>query len=214
MRLTFATITERMRRHLFTRNLTSEASPDQARNGSSAAAGTGTTSQPRAGRTFPADEVVWGIVIRSGFDEIDDPWYHRGVTQHAYLEGNDSVALCGFRPPQSGSRTRRRARLGLPTTGQHPMCGMCARMVVAPRPRVPVPVQPGRQVALPVARMGSQAMPLPIAPGVPEAPPVTAPVSPWVQRATGGTPTPEADLRPDSHDAGLMARGVHADIEE
>jgi hypothetical protein len=203
-----------MRRNLFTRNLTSETSPEQVSASPQASVTSGTAPQPRNGRTFPADEVVWGIVIRSGFDEIDDPWYHRGVTQHAYLEGNDSVALCGFRPPQSGSRTRRRARLGLPTTGQHPMCGSCARMVVAPRPRVPVPVQPGRQVPMPVARAGSQALPLPIGPGAPQATPPAAPVSPWILRAAGNAPAPDPGLRPDSHDAGLMARGVHTDGED
>ena len=45
------------------------------------------------GRTFPADEVVWGFVVRPGFDELDDPFYHRGTTQHAYLEGNDLRAF-------------------------------------------------------------------------------------------------------------------------
>ena len=103
------------------------------------------------GRTFPADEIVWGIVVRPGFDELYDPLYHRGTTQHAYLEGNDIVSLCGFRPPRTGPRSRRRSRLGLPTPGIHPMCGMCARKVVAPRPRVAVPVGPGRpSVAVPV----------------------------------------------------------------
>ncbi len=104
------------------------------------------------GRTFPADEVVWGIVVRPGFDELYDPFYHRGTTQHAYLEGNDGVAICGFRPPRTGPRSRRRSRLGLPSAGTHPMCGMCARKVVAPRPRVAVPVNPARpSVAVPVA---------------------------------------------------------------
>jgi hypothetical protein len=93
------------------------------------------------------------------------------------------------------------------------MCGMCARMVVAPRPRVPVPVQSGRQVAVTVARTGSHAMPLPIAPGALPAP-ATAPVSPWVRRAAGEAPVPNPGLRPDSHDAGLMARGVHTEGEE
>jgi hypothetical protein len=170
--------------------------------------------QPRTGRTFPADEVVWGIVIRNGFDELDDPWYHRGTTQHAYLEGNDNVAICGFRPPQSGPRTRRRARLGMPTPGEHPMCGMCARMVVAPRPRVPVPVQPARSVAVPVV---PAPQPVPVArPYVPAgtalASPAAGATSPWVRRATGGS-TPVAQPRSD-HDAGLMARGVHADKED
>ena len=127
--------------------------------------------------TFPADEVVWGIAIRNGFDEIDDPLYHKGVTQHAYLEGSDSAAICGFRPPQSGPRTRRRSRLGLPSAGDHPMCGMCARMVVAPRPRVPVPIQPSRPpVAVPVSR-GSQPVAVSVAPAT--AVPAGAAGSPW-----------------------------------
>jgi hypothetical protein len=112
---TFATITQRMRLNLFARNLTPEPGQPGDRSSSQAAAPTGQApaaaghpALARTGGTFPADEVVWGIVIRHGFDEIDDPGYHRGTTQHAYLEGNDTVALCGFRPPQSGSRTRRR----------------------------------------------------------------------------------------------------------
>jgi hypothetical protein len=110
------------------------------------------TSAAPTGATFPADEVVWGVAIRHGFDEIDDPWHHKGVTQHAYLEGNDAVSLCGFRPPQSGPRSRRRARLGLPAATDNPMCGSCARMVVAPRQRVSVPVLTARPVvAVPVS---------------------------------------------------------------
>jgi hypothetical protein len=120
-----------------------------------------------SGATFPADEVVWGVAVRPGFDELDDPFYHRGVTQHAYLEGNDSIALCGFRPPLSGPRHRRRPRLSLPSAGVNPMCGTCARKVVAPRSRVAVPVQPGRP-----------AIAVPIAPGVPAPPAVAAGVSP------------------------------------
>lgn len=89
-----------------------------------------------------ADEVVWGYVVKEGFDELDDPWYHRGVTQHAYREGHDQESLCGFRPPMSGPRERRRPRLGLPTAGIHPMCSACARRVGPPRPRVAVPVRP------------------------------------------------------------------------
>ncbi len=209
MSATFATITSRMRLNLFARNQDPEPDPQGADSQGAAPA------QPLTGRTFPADEVVWGIVIRNGFDELDDPWYHRGTTQHAYLEGNDNVAICGFRPPQSGPRTRRRSRLGLPTTGEHPMCGACARMVVAPRPRVPVPVQSSRPpVAVPVTRPaappnggpGPVAAPQPVAPPrpvgapVPTAPVPTAPVpdapvtaqaepsvSPWVRNRTGAT---------------------------
>jgi hypothetical protein len=174
------------------------------------------------GRTFPADEVVWGFVARPGFDELDDPHYHRGTTQHAYLEGNDLVALCGFRPPRSGPRTRRRSRLGLPTAGSNPMCGMCARKVVAPRPRIAVPVAPGRPaVAVPVAGqpavagipVGAPAMAAFAQPHV--GAPSQAPVgmrppgpgqvqSPWVRRA---------DSAGQAAGHGLMSRGVHADLE-
>ena len=172
------------------------------------------------GRTFPADEVVWGFVVRPGFDELDDPHYHRGTTQHAYLEGNDLVALCGFRPPRSGPRTRRRSRLGLPTPGSNPMCGMCARKVVAPRPRVAMPI--GRPaVAVPVTGRPAVAVPMGApatmtvgrpspganaqAPG-PMRPPAPGPnPSPWAPRTS-----PAAS---QAAGQGLTSRGVHADLE-
>jgi hypothetical protein len=180
--------------------------------------------QPKTAKTFPADEVVWGIVIRNGFDELDDPWYHRGTTQHAYLEGHDNVAICGYRPPLSGPRTRRRSRLGLPTTGEHPMCGMCARMVVAPRPRVAVPVLPIRPpVAVPVILPAPQPAAYPavapqaaVAPAVAAQPPAPAQAtSPWVQRV-GGEPEPHAPMAAPigvSHDSGLLSRGVKTEPE-
>lgn len=169
------TITSRMRRNFFS----SSPSPQPQPSGPASGPVDVSAPQPQTGKTFPADEVVWGIAIRNGFDEIDDPSHHRGTTQHAYLEGNDNVAICGFRPPQSGPRTRRRSRLGLPSSGENPMCGMCARMVVAPRPRVPVPVQTGRpSVAVPV-KPGVQPVPVPITPGV-------APAA----IAAGGAPVP------------------------
>ncbi len=226
MSATFATITSRMRLNLFTRN--QDPDPDQE---ASNQPGSATEAAP-SGKSFPADEVVWGIVIRNGFDEMDDPWYHRGTTQHAYLEGNDNVAICGFRPPQSGPRTRRRSRLGLPSAGEHPMCGSCARLVVAPRPRVPVPVQGSRPpVAVPVARPSQQPAPQPAA--VPAAQPVAAQpapaspppdpgaaaapaVSPWVRNRTDGADasgdTVSVDLA-STHDSGLLKRGVHTEIE-
>jgi hypothetical protein len=187
--------------------------PGQAQNSQQPMAQAAQAPQPRTGKTFPADEVVWGIVIRNGFDEIDDPWYHRGTTQHAYLEGNDSVAICGFRPPQSGPRTRRRSRLGLPTTGEHPMCGMCARMVVAPRPRVPVPVHPVRPaVAVPVAGTANQPVPVAGYPAAAAEPQASA-TPPWVTHASSLPPAEDAMPMAGSHDSGLMARGVHTDVE-
>jgi len=204
-----------MRLSLFSR----DRNPDDHR-ANDANDGTQAAPNPHGGKTFPADEVVWGIVIRNGFDEIDDPWHHRGTTQHAYLEGNDNVALCGFRPPQSGPRTRRRSRLGLPTPGEHPMCGMCARMVVAPRPRVAVPVQPGRApVPVPVARPASQPLQTVVAstaaaaPGAPAARAAASSVSPWVQQRMGEATDDESrtisiDMS-GRHDGGLLERGVH-----
>lgn len=210
MTATFATITNRMRLNFFSHNQTPE--PSQSSAPSPAAA----TARPPTSKTFPADEIVWGIVIRNGFDELDDPWYHRGTTQHAYLEGHDNVAICGFRPPQSGARSRRRSRLGLPTAGQHPMCGMCARMVVAPRPRVPVPVMGSRPpVAVPVARpAATPAQPIPVG-AVPQG--SATPTSPWVQQrsdaddASGDRMTVELG---GNHDTGLLRRGVHAEYDE
>jgi hypothetical protein len=168
------------------------ASPEPEPPGPSSPAAN--VAPPPIGKTFPADEIVWGIVIRNGFDELDDPGYHRGTTQHAYLEGNDNVAICGFRPPQSGPRTRRRPRLGLPTAGEHPMCGSCARLVVAPRPRVSVPVRPARPaVAIPVAQ------PAPVQPApsqapapapVPAAPAPLPTVAPRMPQAAGAPPAP------------------------
>lgn len=167
MIVTLGTIASRMRLNFFSQHPTPESEPPAA-----------TDAAPRTGRTFPADEVAWGIVIRNGFDELDDPSYHLGVTQHAYLVGNDNVAICGFQPPRTGSRTRRRPRLGLPTVGVHPMCGVCAKMVVAPRPRVAVPMGDERpRVAIPV----TTGAPAPLLAGAPA--PRPAGVGP---RATAG----------------------------
>lgn len=221
----FATLTARMRINFFARDDDPDPGQPVPRAPQPADAGPGTPTptppaQPRplSGRTFPADEVVWGIAIRNGFDELDDPWYHRGTTQHAYLEGNDNVAICGFRPPQSGPRTRRRSRLGMPTTGEHPMCGMCARMVVAPRPRVPIPVSGDRPtVAVPVVRPAALAPRTSMAPvpgPAPVSPPPGAPMSPWVRQRSGVVEPAPAGQPVVGHDSGLMSRGVHADIVE
>ncbi len=232
MSATFASIGNRMRLSLFSRDSGGEFAPSRTTPPATDA------FRPPTGKTFPADEVVWGIVIRNGFDELDDPWYHRGTTQHAYLEGNDNVAICGFRPPQSGPRTRRRSRLGLPSAGEHPMCGICARMVVAPRPRVPVPVQGSRPpvpvrvarpaprplqpvpVARPVPVAGPNPVPpmapMPLAPNV-AAPNVATPTSPWVRQRAGveqqpsGPTTVEFGTR---HETGLMKRGVHSEPDQ
>lgn len=110
------------------------------------------------------------------------------------------------------------------------MCGSCARLVVAPRPRVPVPVQGSRPpVAVPVARPGQRPSPpreMPVA--QPVAAPAAAahapahsnghaaatPVSPWVRHRTesGETATVNIELGA-SHDGGLLQRGVHTELD-
>jgi hypothetical protein len=192
-----ATIHDHMRLNIFAHRENPEPSRPQPTPPTSAP-----VSAPPAkpAKTYSADQVVWGIVIRNGFDEMDDPWYHRGVTQHAYLEGHDDVALCGFRPPASGPHTRRRPRLGLPSASDHPMCGMCARMVVAPRPRVPLPIQPFRPaVAMPVAPTPAQPVPSPahVAPPSAMAPPSgPRPAGPGVSMGPTGVPVGPAGVPP------------------
>ena len=109
---------------------------------------------PATGQPYPADQVMWGIPIRDGYDELDDPSYHRGLTGHAYLAGHGHVALCGYRPPQRGLRTRRPAKLGIPTALRNPMCGTCARTVAAGHGRRSAQVLPRyAMVAVPVRPM-------------------------------------------------------------
>ncbi len=225
-----ATISQYMRLNFFAPREQPDAQPPSSPQPMQPMSAAGAPRPARAEKTYPSDLIVWGIVVRNGFDEMDDPWYHRGITQHAYVEGDDNAAICGFRPPLSGPRQRRHPRLGLPTTGEHPMCGMCARMVVAPRPRVPIPVA-GFRPAVAVSVQDTLVAPvaIPVAPGnVPVAPrttlalnsgPMVAPTagpapnstSPWVRRATGDpVPAPQAAPTLAGHDAGLMARGVHA----
>jgi hypothetical protein len=101
------------------------------------------------------------------------------------------------------------------------MCGMCARMVVAPRPRVPVPVQPMRPavavpVTGPIGQPMSAAVPGNATPGYPGLPgepyPQGPATSPWVRRASGISPAEPPRPAP-SHDSGLLSRGVHAEAE-
>ena len=103
--------------------------------------------------SWPADGVMWGIALRDGYDELDDPSYHRGLTGHAYVPGDDRVAICGYRPPSRGLIMRRPAKLGFPSARHNPKCPTCTRRVSAPMAQgvaldrsvlalVPVPVRP------------------------------------------------------------------------
>jgi len=99
-------------------------------------------AHPDSAGVFGIDMVMWGVPIRAGFSELDDPWYHRGLTGHAFPVGYDQAALCGYQPRRRGFLSRRPAKLGLPSDRINPMCRECAQMV-APLP-VAVPVTPAR----------------------------------------------------------------------
>jgi hypothetical protein len=99
-------------------------------------------------------------------------------------------------------------------------------MVVAPRPRVPVPVQVGRPtVTVPVARPAAPAplaaMPVAGAQAGTQTAAATgngSSVAPWVSQRTAApdqeitSTTVSIDLRA-RHDSGLLRRGVHTEIE-
>ena len=110
------------------------------------------SARPDSAGVFAIDKVMWGVPIRTGFSELDDPWYHRGLTGHAFLVGDDQAALCGYQPRRRGFLSRRRPKLGLPSDRINPMCRECAQSVallcrplavpVTPvRSRVPVPIR-------------------------------------------------------------------------
>ena len=102
------------------------------------------SARPHSAGVFAVDKVMWGVPIRVGFSELDDPWYHRGVTGHAFLVGDDQAALCGYRPRRRGFLSRRPVKLGLPSDRINPMCRACAQSVALLRGRVAVPVTSAR----------------------------------------------------------------------
>lgn len=94
---------------------------------------------------------MWGVPIRHGFNEFDDPWYHRGRTAHAFRTGNESAAVCGYRPWRHWLRPGRQVKLALPSAGIHSMCPGCVKRVTPVRPRVGVPVTPAAErIAVPI----------------------------------------------------------------
>jgi len=109
------------------------------------------SARPDGAGAFAVDKVMWGVAIRAGFSELDDPWYHRGLTGHAFLAGDDQAALCGHRPRRRGFWSRRPVKLGLPSDHFNPMCRECAQIVARLRQPVAVPVTPARStVPVPV----------------------------------------------------------------
>jgi hypothetical protein len=93
------------------------------------------------------DVIMWGVAIRDGYDELNDPSYHRGMTGHAFLEGNDEQALCGYRPPMRTTFSRRVAKLGIVSDKLHSKCEKCATTVVPLRLRSTDPATPATMKA-------------------------------------------------------------------
>ena len=100
-----------------------------------------------ADRSVSPNDVIWGVRRKMGYDVVDDPWRHRGITQHAYYVGHDTIALCGYRP----FRWRRSIRVPLAAaTELNPACPSClAAVAFVPIavPRTPI------SVAVPVAAL-------------------------------------------------------------
>jgi hypothetical protein len=70
-----------------------------------------------------ADEIIWGVRRKYGYSEIDDPFVHRGLEQHAFVVGAYGVAMCGAKT--YGWRKPRHIRLAVPTE-DNPLCRKCS----------------------------------------------------------------------------------------
>jgi hypothetical protein len=80
-------------------------------------------------REFNAHEVMWGVRRRAGYGDTDDPSAHAGLIQHAFLIGDATTALCGFKPLRFG---RRRAMPLALATDYNPHCRRCLSAVALP----------------------------------------------------------------------------------
>jgi hypothetical protein len=82
-------------------------------------------------RYYSPAEVVWGVPLRPGFSDDDDPRAHEGVAQHAFEIGSDRRAICGFEPPVRATPGRSsRPMLALASSVYNPRCRKCSSMVV------------------------------------------------------------------------------------
>jgi hypothetical protein len=71
---------------------------------------------------FRLSDVSWGVKRRPGFSEFDDPQAHATSTAHAFVSGNDALAICGYRP----YRRRRHSSVTLAAPSeQNPECERC-----------------------------------------------------------------------------------------
>lgn len=78
------------------------------------------------------EQVIWGVARRAGLDEQDDPKAHAGLTQHAFEQGNDDRAICGFEPPKRASSptSKPRPQLSMPNPRLNPRCPKCLKLMV------------------------------------------------------------------------------------
>jgi len=140
-------------------------------------------------REFDVDTLLWGVQRRRGYGVVDDPGAHRGRYQHAFVIGDDTVALCGFKPT-----SRWRPNFKVPVamaTDYNPRCLRC--VAVIPFAFSTKGTEGPAAVADPVERL-EQVFPIePVAPRLPEYSPdraiplpapvaVPAPVSSSVRR--------------------------------
>lgn len=73
-----------------------------------------------------ADQIIWGVRRKYGYNEIDDPSAHRGLQQHAFVVGDYGRALCGTKA--HGWRRPKHIRLALPTE-ENPACRKCSMAI-------------------------------------------------------------------------------------
>jgi hypothetical protein len=95
---------------------------------------------------FRLHDVCWGIKRRPGFSEIDDPGAHRSTMAHAYVSGNDSLALCGYKPYPRGRQPHVSLALA---TGDNPECSSCREAMPFALPLVVQPDVAGEVLAAP-----------------------------------------------------------------
>jgi hypothetical protein len=83
--------------------------------------------------------LLWGVRRRRRTGEIDNARLHKGLTQHAFIAGDDARALCGYRP----FRWRAPAVPLTIAREQNPQCRKCLtviRVSVSADDRAPSPI--------------------------------------------------------------------------
>jgi hypothetical protein len=86
-------------------------------------------SRPQ-GTVIAPEDVLWGVPLREGHSDTDDPIPHAKLVQHAFLLGVDERAVCGFKPPRRTSLADASPRPRLALSGtDNPRCPRCAALV-------------------------------------------------------------------------------------